>query len=41
METIQYFCSVCGNEVDEDGYCPDHPSAIVDSIIVTKEEGVA
>jgi hypothetical protein len=37
-EKMRYFCNECGNEVEavptEVAFCPDHPSAVIDSVPV-------
>ena len=39
METIRYFCSVCGKEVLEkdEYYCHEHPDTAIDSIAVESD----
>lgn len=33
LSKIVYHCSECGEEIEADGFCEEHPSATVDSVM--------
>jgi len=35
---IVHVCSVCSRLIGKKGYCPKHPNAIVDSVMVSQKK---